>query len=419
MFKKFFLNPEYSFDLDGNFYYMGNQTLSSNPENSLIDVWINGQLFKLSKTWLALICYYEVNFSLANLMKVKFVECKSRVLGIRCKNLMTFDSKIVFRDDFFIVPGFTRYAINKAGSVISIKSEKVLSSKIGPYGYPYVNVYDVDKNEHRSVSTHILLARTFIRNYDPSVKFFVNHIDGNKLNLSLKNLEWVTSDENQKHAIRSGLRNDNRPCKVFNVYDKTVVNFPSIGSALKSIGVKSTSITLKHKVDNQLIPTLIAGKFEVKLLTDNTEWYYNSEERLAIRLKSVGPFEAMKISSNEKFEADTIKRLSSLTKVPRFSIEKALRDVRTISVDGFLFRKKSDQPWPLVYTERKSFSVRMIKAINTQTNDERIFISMRQALFFLGIDKKTLKNRLVTGKPYGIWKITEIKDLIDNSPIVQ
>lgn len=419
MFKKFIPNPEYLFDLSGNFSYKDKYTFDSDPKNMSADIWIDNKLFTFSRIWLALICHYEVDLTLPNLLKIKFFECKSKVLGIRCKNLMVFDSKILFRDDYFLIPGFTRYAINKAGSVISKKSGKILSSKIGPYGYPYVNVYDSDKNEYRSVNTHILLARTFIYNNEPSRRYFVNHIDGNKLNLSLRNLEWVTSAENQKHAIGNGLRSDNHPCKVLNVFDKSIVIFSSIGSALKSMNVKFTNIRLQSRVNDQLIPVLVAGKYEIKLLSDNTDWYYNSEEKLKNKLKSIGPFEAIKISSGQKLEADTIKKLSYLTEVPKANIESALRDVRTISVDGFLFRKKSDKPWPSDYTERKSFSPRLIKITNMENNKEILFVSIRQALFYLSIDKKTLKNRLLTGKPYGIWKITEVKNIIEDSPISQ
>jgi hypothetical protein len=52
---------------------------------------------------------------------------------------------------------------------------------------------------------HRLLAIAFIPN--PLNKEQVNHKDGNKLNNSLSNLEWVTKSENQIHAIQNGLIN--------------------------------------------------------------------------------------------------------------------------------------------------------------------------------------------------------------------
>lgn len=102
----------------------------------------------------------------------------------------------------------------------------------------------------KTQKVHRLVAQAFILN--PENKPEVNHIDGCKTNNKITNLEWVTSAENTRHAIRIGLA---KSCiyakgeKNFNAkqviqYDKNgnfIKIFGSIVDAANEIGLKNTS----------------------------------------------------------------------------------------------------------------------------------------------------------------------------------
>jgi hypothetical protein len=99
------------------------------------------------------------------------------------------------------------YLIFKDGRVLSLKSgrwgsvRKFLKPAIGSHGYYSYNILIDGRIQGRLM--HRLIASHFISN--PELKKEVNHIDGNKLNNNVSNLEWCTRSENFRHAFNTGL----------------------------------------------------------------------------------------------------------------------------------------------------------------------------------------------------------------------
>lgn len=95
--------------------------------------------------------------------------------------------------------------------------------------------------KNKTYYLHRLIALTFLEN--PENKEQVNHIDGNKLNNCVNNLEWVTNKENQIHKFKSGLGNNfTRKITQFDLYGNKIKDFNSIISASKELNICKNNI---------------------------------------------------------------------------------------------------------------------------------------------------------------------------------
>lgn len=141
-----------------------------------------------------------------------------------------------------------RTITDKIGRTRSWKGQ-ILNPDIAPNGYYRVSFSINRKRQQRYL--HRLLAEHFIPN--PNKLPQVNHLDGNKLNNNLNNLEWVTVQENTIHAYKHGL--------IKHVSGKDHFNYGKFGSDSKRAKpVKATNIiTNEVKEYGSIVETVKDG----------------------------------------------------------------------------------------------------------------------------------------------------------------
>ena len=99
------------------------------------------------------------------------------------------------------IPGYEGlYQVSTLGRIKGNRGIKSLRIDKGGY----LTVWLCKCSAQKNYKAHRLVAIAFIPN--PENKATVNHIDGNKQNNCVENLEWATHSENINHANRTGLR---------------------------------------------------------------------------------------------------------------------------------------------------------------------------------------------------------------------
>lgn len=127
------------------------------------------------------------------------------------------------------VKSVSHYTRNNRNGGLRMTVGKILSQYKMPNGYRQVQLSKNERREKKYV--HRLVAENFIQNVNNLSD--VNHIDGNKDNNSISNLEWCSHKDNQKHMIENHMTKKATPV----ICNETGKMYHSMSEAEKDTGI--------------------------------------------------------------------------------------------------------------------------------------------------------------------------------------
>lgn len=142
-------------------------------------------------------------------------------------------------------PYSERILVSNMGNFKSVNTNKILKTHKNQQNYHMINV-KFSNGTRRSCMAHRLILESFypILGKDTAL-YEVNHIDGNKSNNVLSNLEWVTRQENLDHARKNKLFKQSK--KILTDQDKfDIVEF-------RKLGIKCRDLSQYYKVSERYI----------------------------------------------------------------------------------------------------------------------------------------------------------------------
>lgn len=128
-----------------------------------------------------------------------------------------------------------QYIIDENGNVY-----RKLTPNRSPQGYLRLGLRSKGIRKHFNL--HRLVAQTFTPN--PENKPFVNHIDGDKTNNRVDNLEWCNQSENMIHAYKTGLKRPShpKPVRQYTLEGEFVKEYPSREEAARRVNACGCNI---------------------------------------------------------------------------------------------------------------------------------------------------------------------------------
>lgn len=139
------------------------------------------------------------------------------------------------------VKSLERVVFDKDGIRRFCTTDKILAQSFNTQGYPQVSLYA--HGNQKNITVHRLVAETFISKPDSFSQ--VNHIDENKLNNAVSNLEWCTEQYNLNYGtrIKRSAEKRARPVMQMNCDGAVIRTFKSAREAHNKYGYSYKNIS--------------------------------------------------------------------------------------------------------------------------------------------------------------------------------
>jgi hypothetical protein len=182
------------------------------------------------------------------------------------------------------IKDFESYLITPDGNIYSKKSQRYLKPSLNEQGYLVIDLFkdnysdDIDESKYtrkraskrKKFKLHYLVAKHFLENLDPDILTEVDHLDKNKSNNNISNLEWVSKKENLQRA-------HNKSIIQLNMENEFIKLYESLNQAGEYLSLKPSNISralVKNKPHGGYIWNYINSDKYTKITTFENEIIY-------------------------------------------------------------------------------------------------------------------------------------------------
>jgi hypothetical protein len=434
-------NPDIEVDLlEKSLFIKGEEIIEGNAFR--VDLF--GGSFQVTREWLISFARYNWDIPKEHVDKITFIRFAKTWSPFRKTNkryeIPVFDEPMVSEDGYAIIPTDFEYEISREGVIRNRKTKRI--APLYEKDYLFCSL----KGEER---LHRTVALVWCYNENFETRPIVNHKDGNKLNPHADNLEWSSFSENAIHAFKEGLRDDNKPCVMRNIFTGEVTEFYSVSAVAYEFGLgfESAFAYLKRKMrqspfmkeyefvlkgDPWEIPLGgikgVRGRYLFTIEKPNGEVVYRtnipkiisefklwnlpswSKDCVVERMKEehpdwsisvidyfrAGEYQVKNLQTGEVIDFVKPAEVSWLIGVPRQTINKWLTEKQfNVNHNGWVFREKSSSEWDEVFPKPNSKKAVLVTDINTGKVSE--FESVIAAASHFGINKRSVGRRILSG----------------------